>query len=204
VVVKLDTALLDSYTGYYNAYGSQVLKVTREGDHLVLDDGGRLVNPFLPLSETNFVAEDADRGFTLARTEKGEVSSMVLRLVADKMLVQRIGPLFRSLEPQPDPDRARTRKVEAVLKAFASGGKAVEEVGNVAPQACKDYSRGPSPELAGIRTISFIAAQDVSHRGIERHRTYPTGASSGMPERWPASSTVGCLRTRPLATSWST
>jgi CubicO group peptidase (beta-lactamase class C family) len=168
-VVKLETALLDSYTGYYNVYGSQLLKVSREGDRLVLDDGGRLVNPFLPLSETRFVAEDADRGFTLTRTEKGEVSGMTLRLLADEMPAQRIGPLFRSLEPQPDPDRVLTRKVEAVLKAFAAGGTAVEAVGNVAPQARKDYSRGPSPELVGIRGISFIAAQDVSERGIVRH-----------------------------------
>src|SRR5262249_26300065 len=83
--LKLDTTLLDSYTGYYNVFGSQLLKVLREGDHLVLDDGGRLVNPFLPLSETRFVAEDADRGFTLTRTEKGEVSGMTLRLIADEM-----------------------------------------------------------------------------------------------------------------------
>ncbi len=168
-VVKLDTTLLDSYTGYYNVFGSQLLKVLREGDHLVLDDGGRLVNPFLPLSETRFVAEDADRGFTLTKTEKGEVSGMTLRLVADEMPVQRIGPLFRSLESRPDPDRVLTRKVEEVLKAFAAGGRAVEAVGGVAPQARKDYSRGPSPELGGIRAISFIAVQDVSERGIERH-----------------------------------
>jgi CubicO group peptidase (beta-lactamase class C family) len=73
-VIKLGATLLDSYTGYYNLYGSQLLKVSREGDHLMLDDGGRLVNPFLPLSETLFVAEDADRGFTLTRTANGEVS----------------------------------------------------------------------------------------------------------------------------------
>jgi hypothetical protein len=59
--------------------------------------------------------------------------------------------------------------VGAVLKAFASGGKAVEEVGHVAPQARKDYARGPSPELAGITDVSFLAARDVSGRGIERH-----------------------------------
>jgi hypothetical protein len=135
----------------------------------LLDDGGRLVNSFLPLSETKFVAEDADRGLTLTRTEKGEVSGMTLRLVADNMPAQRIGPLFRSLAPRPDPDRALTRKVESVLKAFAQGGIAVEEVSNVAFQARKDYSRGPSPELEGIRAISFITAQDVSDRGIERH-----------------------------------
>jgi CubicO group peptidase (beta-lactamase class C family) len=169
VVVKLEPALLDSYTGYYNVFGSQVLKVTREGDNLVLDDGGRLVNAFLPLSETKFVAEDADRGFTLTRNEKGAVSGMTLRLIADEMPVQRIGPLFRSVEPQPDPDRTLTQKAEAVLKAFASGGKAVQEVSGVAPQARQDYARGPAPELAGLTAISFIAAHDVSDLGIVRH-----------------------------------
>jgi CubicO group peptidase (beta-lactamase class C family) len=168
-VIKIDPALLASYTGYYNAYRSQVLKVTREEDHLVVDDGNRLINSFLPLSDTKFVAEDADRGLTLTRIENGEVSGMTLRLLKDEMPVQRIGPLFNDLRPQPDPDRALTREVESVLRAFSLGGKAVEEVGKVAPQARKDYSRGPSPELAGIRTISFIAALNVSDRGIERH-----------------------------------
>jgi hypothetical protein len=96
---------------------------------------------------------------------------MMLRLLADEMLVQRIGPLFSNLQPGPDADPELTRKVESVLKAFSLGGKAVKEVGNVAPQARKDYSRGPSPELAGITAISFVAAQDVSDRGIERHGT---------------------------------
>jgi D-alanyl-D-alanine carboxypeptidase len=168
-VIALDTALLDSYAGYYNAFGSQIVKVTREGGHLVLDDGGRLVNTFLPISETEFVAEDADRGFTLTRTETGEVSGMMLRLIKDRMSVQRIGPLFGSRESEPDPDPALTRRTEAVLKAFALGGRAVEAVDGVAPQARKDYSRGPSPELAGLKAISFLAARDASDRGIERH-----------------------------------
>src|SRR5262249_35854792 len=168
-VVEIAPALLDSYAGYYNAYGSQVLKVTREGNHLVLDDGNRLVNAFLPLSDTEFVAEDADRGFKLTRTGKGEVSGMTLRLLRDEMPVPRIGPLLGALEPRPDPDRDLTRVVESVLRAFSLGGKVVEEVGHVAPGARQDYARGPSPELAGIRAISFIGAQDVSDRGIERH-----------------------------------
>jgi D-alanyl-D-alanine carboxypeptidase len=169
VVFKLDRALLDSCTGYYNAFGSQLLKVTREGDHVVLDDGNRLVNSFVPISDTEFQAEDADRGFTLVRSDQGEVSGMTLRLLKDRMNVQRIGALFASLRPQPDPQPALTRKAEAVLKAFAAGGRVVEAVDGVAPQARTDYSRGPSPELAGIKAISFVAAEDVSGRGIERH-----------------------------------
>jgi CubicO group peptidase (beta-lactamase class C family) len=168
-VVQLDPALLDACTGYYNVYGSQVLKVTREGSHLVLDDGGRLVNVFLPLSETEFVAEDADRGFILTRAKSGEVSGMALRLVSDQMHAQRMGPLAKSIKLQPDPDPVLTQRVEAALKAFEQGGNAVETVSSIAPQARNDYARGPSPELAGIRAISYIAVQEVSDRGIDRH-----------------------------------
>lgn len=168
-VVALGPGLLESYTGYYNAFGSQVLRVTREKEALVLDDGGRLAGAFLPLSDTRFVAEDADRGFVLDRGVNGEPTGMALRLGSDEMPVQRIGPLPRSVDPQPDPDPAFTQGVEAVLRAFERGGAAVEEVPGVAPQARTDYARGPSPELAGIERISFVGSQDVSGRGIERH-----------------------------------
>jgi hypothetical protein len=85
------------------------------------------------------------------------------------MPAQRIGPLVRSVEHQPDGNRALTLRVETVLKAFAQGGKAVEQLAGVAPQARKDFARGPAPEFAGMRAISFIAARDMSGRGIERH-----------------------------------
>ena len=168
-VIPLNPALLASYAGYYNAYGSQVLKVVRDRDTLLLDDGGRLTNAFLPLSDSRFVAEDADRGFTITLAGNREVSGMMLRLGPDELKVQRIGPLARSMQPQPDPDPALTLKIEAVLQAFKQGGKAVEEVTNLAPQTRQDFSHGPSPEFAGLRSISFVAAQDVSRSGIERH-----------------------------------
>jgi hypothetical protein len=168
-LVKLRPEDLDSCTGYYNVFGSQLLRVRREGNGLVLDDGGQLVNAFLPLSESNFVAEDADRGFTLIRNKQGELLGLTLRLIRDEMPVQRIGPFARSLEARLGDNSTEDRKLEAVLKAFAQGGKAVEAAEGVAPQARKDYARGPSPELSGIQGISFITGQDVSDRGIERH-----------------------------------
>jgi hypothetical protein len=110
-----------------------------------------------------------DRGFVITRTANGDLSGMTLRLVGDQMQAQRIGLLVRLVEREPDADPALTRRVEAVLKAFAQGGKAVEEVAGVATQARKDFARGPAPEFSGMRAISFIAARDVSDRGIERH-----------------------------------
>ncbi len=168
-VVRLNTELLDSYTGYYNAYGTQVLRMTRENEALVADDGGRLTNLFLPISNTAFVAEDSDREFTLSTDARGDVSGMVLRLGPDQMKVQRIGPLFGSLKRQPDPDRKLTNLVEAVMKAMAEGGKAVESAATIAAQARRDFSHGRVPEFVGLQSISFVHSQDVSERGIERH-----------------------------------
>jgi hypothetical protein len=167
-VVALSRVTLDRYAGFYNAFGSQLVTARREGTALALDDGGRLANRFLALSDSSFVAEDADRGFTMRRTPDGAVSGMTLRLLADTMRVQRIGPLPPS-RPSTDPDPARTRRVELVLRAFEQGGRAVEDVAGVAAQARRDYARGPSPEFAGMRSIAFLAAHDVAGRGIARH-----------------------------------
>src|SRR5947208_3598002 len=94
-----------------------------------------------PGTATIISPSPADRGFTLTKAEGGAVSGMILRLGQDRMTVSRIGALFRTLEPEADPAPELTRRVEAVLKAFALGGKSVEEVVGVTPQARKDYAR---------------------------------------------------------------
>jgi hypothetical protein len=85
------------------------------------------------------------------------------------MPVQRIGPAFGSLSPSTDPDATLTRQVEAALKAFAQGGTIVHQTAWIFEGARKDYERGPASELAGIKSISFLGAQDVADRGIVRH-----------------------------------
>jgi CubicO group peptidase (beta-lactamase class C family) len=168
-MANIDHALLDSYAGYYNAYGRQLLRVTRAETGLLLEDGGGLANIFLPLSATNFVAEDANRGCVFWRSKTDEVTGMTLRLGVDEMPVQRIGPSMHTLSPRPDPDADLTRQVEKVLQAFAKGDKAVEEVFGVADGARKDYARSPAPELSGIQSITFLHTQDLSGSNIERH-----------------------------------
>lgn len=165
----IDPEVLDSCTGYYSAYGRQLLEVTKEGDGLLLNDGGGLANVFLPLSTTEFVAEDANRGCVFQRSTSGNVTGMTLRLGVDEMPVPRIGPAFHAVKPVSDPNPALTRKVEAVLKALARGGKAVEDIDGITETARKDYARGPAPELAGIRSIAYVVEHDVTERGIERH-----------------------------------
>ncbi len=165
----IDPAVLDTYTGYYNAYGQQLLEVTRQDTGLLLNDGGGLANIFVPLSATNFVAEDADRGCLFLRSPAGQITGMTLRLGGDEMPVQRIGPVFSSNAVAVDPDPALTRQIEKVLKAMERGGEAVSAAAGLTESARKDYAHGPSPELSGIQSLTFVAAQDVSGRGIKRH-----------------------------------
>ncbi len=168
VIANVRRATLDAYTGYYNVFGSQLLRVVRDGNTLALDDGGGLANAFLPLSSTAFVADDADRGFTIHRGEEG-VIGMTLRLLADTFMVQRIGPLPASVKIERDANPVLTQETLAVLTAFAAGRSAVEDVKGVAPQARRDFARGSSPEFAGVQGLVYITSRDVTGRGITRH-----------------------------------
>lgn len=167
--VKLRSNMLESCMGYYNVYGSQLLRASREGTSLFLDDGGGVNNEFVPVSERQFIAEESDRGFTVTWGTEGEVTGAMLRLGKDSMMAQRIGPRASTVKPQPDPDPTQSKKIESVLRAMSQGGDAVQVVGQLAPQARKDYSRGPAPELVGMSGISYLTAVDLSLSGIERH-----------------------------------
>jgi CubicO group peptidase (beta-lactamase class C family) len=156
-------AVLDAYCGFYDIFGGQLLKVTRKGNSLVLDDGGRLTNAFLPLSETKFVAEDADRSFAI------DGGTIAFQLGDGTAKAYRIGPPATVSGPRIDPDPSLTARVERILKAFERGGKAVEEVPGVAPQARQDYARGPSPELRGIESLHFVAMHALSRVKTQRH-----------------------------------
>jgi hypothetical protein len=100
----------------------------------------------------------------------GKVNGFMWRENGKERKVPRIGPLLvGSLKPQPDADLALTRKVEAVLRAMSSGGKAIEEVAGLTPEARKVFAPRPSPAFAGMWSLSFVAAENVSGRGIKRH-----------------------------------
>jgi hypothetical protein len=62
-------------------------------------------------------------------------------------------------------------RVGVVLEAFSRGGIAMAKVEGITPGFRSELpaTDAPKPDMAGLRSISFIAAYDVSDRKIVRH-----------------------------------
>jgi hypothetical protein len=111
---------------------------------------------------------DLELEVSLEKNAQGEVIGLKSKSSDGERKAPRLGPLARTLKPRPDPDAAMTRKIESALRACARGGKAVEEAPGITPGARRDFAPGLR-DLARLKSLAFIAAQDVAGRRIERH-----------------------------------
>jgi len=124
---------------------------------------------YIPVSSTSFWMTEEGIQLTLVNNSIGEVTGLVVRQDdGSERTIPRVGPLFESLKPQPDPDQGRSWRIEDALMAMEQGGKAVEGNANIAPSAKKDFGSG-STDFVGFRSLAFVAEEDVAGRGIERH-----------------------------------
>jgi len=78
--IKLDPKLLDVFVGQYEFGPNAVATVTREGDTIRWRGGNRMPVTLVPLSETQFFAKETETEITFVKSEKGEVTGVVLRL----------------------------------------------------------------------------------------------------------------------------
>ena len=116
------------------------------GDQLVSLVDGLPDEVFAPQSDHQFASADRDVSFTIDHTGD-EINALSWNESGQKHKAPRIGPLFHALKPQLDPDPARTEKVLAAMKAFASRGKAVEDSPLLTAGAREELSSGPPPRL---------------------------------------------------------
>ena len=126
---------------------------------------------FLPETDVRFDSAQRDIQVTFLKDGAGEVTGFLWKQDGREKKVPRIGPLFHSLKPRTDPDPARTERVVAALKALGQGGKALADSPLLTPGARDDFGKGgPVRDLAGLRSVNFLAEQDASGREIERHK----------------------------------
>jgi len=167
-VADVDGKTLDAYAGRYEFANNRMLTFVTDRGRLFTQVDGFVDEEFVPETATRFLSAERGAQVTFTKDNNGEVNGFEWKENAEARKVPRIGPLVRASKLGADPDPARTRAVEAALKALAQGGKTVEEALGITPGARKDFAGG-TPALAGIKSLSFVSAQDVRGRGIERH-----------------------------------
>jgi CubicO group peptidase (beta-lactamase class C family) len=168
-VVKVDPAVYAAYVGRYEYYNNVLFRLTADHGMLLGQLPWGEADDYFPLSSTSFWQAEDGVQITVIKNAAGEVTGLRVREEnGSERTAPRIGPLFHSLMPTPDPDPMRTRKIEAALKAMEQGGKAVMEAPDIAPGAKKNFASNTA-NFGGLKSLVFLAAQDVTERGIERH-----------------------------------
>ncbi|HEY6307307.1 MAG TPA: DUF3471 domain-containing protein, partial [Candidatus Angelobacter sp.] len=87
--VTLDAPTLDKYVGRYALSPDLLLKVVREGDHLVIQEGTENHEMFAE-GDHNFFSKTADDEITFAVDAQGRVTEMVLATGNRTMSFKRI------------------------------------------------------------------------------------------------------------------
>jgi CubicO group peptidase (beta-lactamase class C family) len=163
------TMRLDAVTGRYELSNNNMLTLVEQGGRLFTDVNGLPDEEFLFMGQDGFGSNQRNVSFRIARDAAGEVVGLTWSNNNEERSIPRIGPLFAAIKRTPDPDPSFTKAVEVAARAFAQGGEAVRSQSPLTAGARSNLAGAPARSLAGIRGVTYLAAQDVTGRRIERH-----------------------------------
>jgi CubicO group peptidase (beta-lactamase class C family) len=159
---------LDTVTGRYELSNNNMLTLTARGDSLFTDVNGLPDEEFLFLGDDRFGSTDRNVSFRIARSAAGEVIGLGWSSNGSARQIPRIGPLFAAIRPTADPAPAFTEAVNAAVRALARGASA-SDLQLLAPGARANFAGRQIRDFAGVGTLTYLSAQDVTGRRIERH-----------------------------------
>jgi CubicO group peptidase (beta-lactamase class C family) len=169
--VKVGEDVLAARSGRYEVGNNQMMTLVAGQGRLQTLVDGLPDEEFLPESEDRFFSAQRDAVATFIKGDNGQLEGFLWKENGRERKVPKIGPLFRSLKAQSDPDPSRTEKILEALKALHQGGKVTADSPLITDGAKADFGpAGGSRDLKGLQSIQFVAEQDVSGRKIERHQ----------------------------------
>jgi CubicO group peptidase (beta-lactamase class C family) len=160
---------LQSYTGRYELSNNNMVTFITANGRLYSVSDGLPDEELIATGGDRFASVDRDVRVAFTRDAGGGVTGLTWTQGGKDRTVPRVGPLVSMLGRQMDPDPAFTARLDATLRALMQGGAAVANASALTPGARRDFSRGPWPAVAGYRGVTFIGAQDVGGRMLERH-----------------------------------
>lgn len=88
--VKVDPKIYDTYVGEYAINDQVAIFISKEGDKLMGEAGGRPKVQLVPQSETRFVIKEAKAEVEFVKDEKGKVTHLVYREGDKEMEAKRV------------------------------------------------------------------------------------------------------------------
>ncbi|HEX2269664.1 MAG TPA: serine hydrolase [Pyrinomonadaceae bacterium] len=88
--VKVDPAILESYTGRYLLDGRTLVVISKEGDKLMGQPGSSPKAELVPQSETTFFVKEANSELTFERDEKGNVVRFAMKSGSQSQAAKRL------------------------------------------------------------------------------------------------------------------
>jgi CubicO group peptidase (beta-lactamase class C family) len=164
---KVPNVPLDPIDGYYELSNNNMLMLSAHDGSLFTYVNGLRDEEFLFMGGDRFGSADRNVTFRIARGPEGEVVGLTWSDGKDRM-VPRIGPLFAAVQQAKDPNPSLTQKVESAVRALAKDREALNGQSQMTPGARAELSV-PVREFAGLRSLAYLSAQDVTGRKIERH-----------------------------------
>lgn len=165
--VQATPQALSDVAGRYEFSNNNMMTLIAQNGRLYTDVSGLPDEEFVPVGQDSFVSAERALALRVERNAAGRINNLEItgpNLARD---IPRIGPLFGAANGV-DPDPAFTRTAFEVVQQMAKGGTAVTESALLTPGARPVFSRA-NPELAGVSKLTFVHAEDLTGRNIERH-----------------------------------
>ena len=162
-------ARVQSATGRYELANNNMITFVVVDGQLHSASDGLPDERFVRVGDDRYASADRNVGVTFTRDARDGVSGMTWTLGDRQRAVPRVGPLVSMLPRQADPDPALTARVDATLRTLAQGGEAVSRADALTAGARQAYGGGPWHAVDGYRAITFLGAEDVRGRKLERH-----------------------------------
>jgi CubicO group peptidase (beta-lactamase class C family) len=171
--VRIDPSRLTRYAGYYEVSENNMAGVAPNPDgsgmQLLID--GLVDENLLAMDSTTFGSNERPFKIGFLVDDRGAVTGAAMFPGTPReRRAARVVPLPSALQPQADPDPALAKRILVALDALRQGGEALAAATDITPGAKQDFGRGPNPALGAARTAAFLAEEDVSGRGLRRHR----------------------------------
>ncbi len=162
-------ARLQSATGRYELANNNMITFVVVDGQLHSASDGLPDERFVRTGDDRYASADRNVRVTFTRDARDDVTGLTWTLGDRQRAVPRVGPLVSMLARQADSDPALSARVDAAMRALAPGGEGVSNAPALTAGAQRALGRGPWRAADGYRAVTFLGAQDVRGRKLERH-----------------------------------